>query len=66
MSTDANLHQIQLAEEKETLLITLYAKAQDYRSPHSILNDRAADEVVRSLDYDFSKFNSAGADNLTE
>lgn len=65
MSATPNLRPIHLTAEKETLLITLYARAQDYRSPHSILGDKAADEIVRSLDYDFSKFNSAGNDNLT-
>lgn len=43
-----------LKEEKETLFITLYAKAVDYRSRHSILHDHWADEMTRAVDYDFS------------
>ena len=36
-------HHVHLTREKETLLITLYAKALDYRSKHPILGDKAAD-----------------------
>ena len=49
-------HKIHLTGEKETLLIPLYAKALDSRSKNSILHDRKADEIVRSIDYDFGKF----------
>ncbi len=44
-----------LTEEKETLLITLYAKALDNRRESSILNDEKAEEMVRAIDYDFDK-----------
>jgi O-methyltransferase involved in polyketide biosynthesis len=44
-----------LTGEQETLVIPLYAKALDYRSPHPILNDATADEIVRQIDYDFEK-----------
>jgi len=46
---------VTLTREKETLLITLYAKAQESRFPDSLLNDRFAVEAVRKLDYDFAK-----------
>ena len=46
---------IQLTEEKETLLATLYAKALESRAPDSILGDTMADDVVRRIDYDFAK-----------
>jgi O-methyltransferase involved in polyketide biosynthesis len=58
-------HHVHLTKEKETLLITLYAKALDYRSKHPILGDKAADELVRSIDYDFAKFKGFGNDNIT-
>lgn len=51
-----NRVKIRLTEEKATLLITLYAKALDYRSPASVLDDRLADEVVNRIDYDFDAF----------
>ena len=51
---------IQLTEEKSTLFITLYAKALDSRSPNSILHDRAADEILRRLDLDPSKYKGFG------
>ncbi|HVU54163.1 MAG TPA: class I SAM-dependent methyltransferase [Puia sp.] len=54
------LTKIQLTEEKETLLITLYAKALDYRSGHSILHDKAADEILRNLNIDPAKYQGYG------
>lgn len=54
---------ISLTEEKATLLITLYAKAMDYRSKHPVLNDKKADEILRSVDYDFEKFVSFDKNN---
>ena len=38
---------------QKTLLITLYAKALDSRSTHSILHDEKAYEIVKAIDYDF-------------
>lgn len=51
---------INLTQEKETLFITLYAKALDSHARHSILKDKIADELIRSIDYDFSKHNKFG------
>jgi len=34
-----SLSETRLTEEKETLFITLYAKALDYRSKNSVLQD---------------------------
>ena len=44
-----------------TLLIPLYAKALDYRSPRSILGDASADRIVRSLDADFEAVGGRGS-----
>jgi len=49
-----------LTEEKETLFITLYAKALDYRSKYSVLQDKAAEDILRSVNYDFSKYSPVG------
>ncbi|WP_249123928.1 hypothetical protein [Saccharopolyspora erythraea] len=38
-----------------TMLCTLYLRACESRSPHSILGDRAADEAVRRIDYNFAR-----------
>lgn len=46
---------VSLTEEKQTLLITLYAKAEESRLPDSLLQDRFAAEIVRRIDYDFSR-----------
>ena len=46
---------IALTEVKETLLITLYAKARDSILPGSALRDRWAAEAVSRIDYDFRK-----------
>lgn len=53
-------HKINLEEEKETLLITLQAKALDSCSSKTILNDKKANEIVQMIDYDFEKLNSFG------
>jgi O-methyltransferase involved in polyketide biosynthesis len=42
---------------EESLWLTLCARALDNRSPHPILGDATADEVVRTLDYDYGKLN---------
>ncbi len=44
-----------LTEEKETLLITLFAKAGESRLPDSLLSDTFAAEAVRRIDYDFAR-----------
>jgi O-methyltransferase involved in polyketide biosynthesis len=56
--------QIRLTPVQETLLITLYAKAIDNRSRNPLLHDTKADELVGLIDYDFTKLNSWGNDNL--
>jgi O-methyltransferase involved in polyketide biosynthesis len=53
-------HKINLEKEKETLLITLYAKALDSRSKNPILNDTKAEEIVNMIDYDFDKVSGFG------
>lgn len=62
----ASVHktQIHLTQVQETLLITLYAKAVDNRSKNPVLHDAKADEMVGRIDYDFTKLNSWGNDNL--
>ena len=62
----ASIHktQIHLSKVQETLLITLYAKAIDNRSRAPILHDAKADQLVGVIDYDFTKLNSWGNDNL--
>ena len=55
------INEAQLTDEKETLFITLCAKALDYRSKHSILKDRAADDLVRKVDLDLSKYGALAA-----
>lgn len=54
------IHRIHFAKEKETLLITLYGKALDSRSKKSILNDKKADQIVKSIDYDFEGVKNLG------
>jgi len=58
---------VQLTGVKETLLMTLYAKALDNRLEKPILNDQKADEMVNAIDYDFEKLIPKGefrGDNL--
>jgi O-methyltransferase involved in polyketide biosynthesis len=58
------MHKIQLTEEKATLLMTLYAKSQDYKSERSILKDKKAYEICCSIEYDFTKLNQFNFGNL--
>ena len=53
-------NKIQLTEEKATLFITLYAKAKDNCSKHSILNDETAEVIIKTVDYNFLEYNSFG------
>jgi O-methyltransferase involved in polyketide biosynthesis len=46
---------VTLTEEKETLLITLFAKAGESHLPDSLLSDTFAAEAVRWIDYDFAR-----------
>jgi O-methyltransferase involved in polyketide biosynthesis len=42
---------------EDSLFLTLCARALDNRSQHPILGDVTADEIVRTLDYDYGRFN---------
>jgi len=48
---------IQLGRVQETLLVPLYARALDSLHKRPILNDPKAVEMVRSIDWDFRRFN---------
>jgi O-methyltransferase involved in polyketide biosynthesis len=43
---------------EDSLFLTLCCRALDNRSPHPILADATADEVVRTLDYDYGRFHA--------
>jgi O-methyltransferase involved in polyketide biosynthesis len=40
---------------EDSLWLTLCCRALDSRSPHPILGDAMADEIVRSLEYDYGQ-----------
>jgi O-methyltransferase involved in polyketide biosynthesis len=46
---------VSLTREKETLLITLWAKAGESLLPDSLLKDRFAAEAAARIDYDFAR-----------
>ncbi len=50
---------IVLTEEKETLLIPLYGKAQENKKEKPILADKKAAEIINEIDYDFSSLQIA-------
>ena len=43
----------------ETLLIPLYMRAKESRRKHPILDDKAAEQLADSLEYDYSRFDGA-------
>ncbi|MDG9726803.1 class I SAM-dependent methyltransferase [Streptomyces sp. DH41] len=45
-----------LGTVQETLLIPLYARAVENRKEHALLRDPRAEEIVVSIDYDFTRF----------
>jgi hypothetical protein len=49
------MEKVRFTEEKATNLATLYGRALDYRSADPVLGDKAADDAVRRIDFDFSK-----------
>jgi O-methyltransferase involved in polyketide biosynthesis len=49
------MEKVAFTEEKATMLATLYGRALDSREADPILGDRAADEAVRQIDYDFAR-----------
>lgn len=49
---------IELDEARETMLITLYEKAQDYEAKYSILHDKMAYETAKKLNADLTKYES--------
>ncbi|WP_406217701.1 class I SAM-dependent methyltransferase [Streptomyces decoyicus] len=53
---------VQLTEEKETLLATLYGRAIDSRAKNPILGDTTAADIVRRLDYDFTRMRLSPGD----
>lgn len=45
---------VHLTKEKETMLITLYAKAIESQSKDPIIHDPVAEAAIRRIDYDFN------------
>ena len=53
-----------LAQEKETLLITLYGRAVDNHQTHPILADKTSEDVIHRIDYDFRKLKTTAGDRF--
>ncbi|MEV8549124.1 class I SAM-dependent methyltransferase [Streptomyces glaucescens] len=53
---------IRLTGVHETLLATLQARALDNRQPRPVLGDATAEELLRRIDYDFSRIRTATKD----
>lgn len=48
-----------LTDVPETMLITLWAKAEETKRADALLRDEKAREIMEKIDYDFSKFKNA-------
>ena len=48
-----------LSDVPETMLITLWAKAEETKRTDALLHDEKAAEIVNKIEYDFSKFKKA-------
>ncbi|GAA2258732.1 tetracenomycin C synthesis protein [Streptomyces ruber] len=51
--------EVPLGTVQETLLIPLYGRAVENRKPEPALRDPRAEEIVASVDYDFSRFDDS-------
>jgi O-methyltransferase involved in polyketide biosynthesis len=51
-----NMRSEQLTGVPETLLMTLYHRALETQRPDGIIRDRPAVEIVKQIDYDFTRF----------
>jgi O-methyltransferase involved in polyketide biosynthesis len=60
MAEPTDAQKVDLKGTPATLFVTLYAKALDYRSPHPILNDEHAHQIVEQIDYDFERVTGFG------
>jgi O-methyltransferase involved in polyketide biosynthesis len=63
-SDSDSTHAVDLTGAQKTLLITLYAKALDSRSKHSLLHDEKAYEIVKAIDYNFESTAGFGNHNI--
>ncbi|RSN35524.1 class I SAM-dependent methyltransferase [Amycolatopsis sp. WAC 01416] len=59
------MEKVRFTEEKATMLATLYGRALDARSDRPILGDKAADEAVKQIDYDFGSLGVTADMGLT-
>ena len=59
MAEEQNKEKIQLGGVEETLLIPLYARAVEAMKENARVKDEKALEIMNSIDYDFSKFQSS-------
>ena len=48
-----------LTDVPETMLITLWAKAEETKRADALLHDKKAVEIIDKIEYDFSKFSKA-------
>ena len=55
---------IKLEGVMETMLITLDARARDYKAEKSILKDKKSYEMVDMIDYDFDSFNKEKVNHM--
>jgi methyltransferase (TIGR00027 family) len=67
MASDTNKIRVDLSGVPETMLATLYARALDADCQHPFLGDTYARDLVRQLDYDWSKtsINARNAPSVT-
>ena len=56
---------LKLKGVQETMIIPLWARAVELKQPHPIIKDHKAVDIVRNLDYKFSKLDSEWATQLS-
>lgn len=56
---------LKLKGVQETMIIPLWARAVEFEQSHPIIKDHKAVEIIRNLDYNFSKLNNEWATQLS-
>ncbi|VEP17544.1 Tetracenomycin C synthesis protein homolog [Hyella patelloides LEGE 07179] len=56
---------IDLGTIQETLLITLWARAEEFKRSDSIISDRHSAEIISAIDYDFTRLNPSNSTQVS-
>ena len=65
MNTKTEKIKIDLGTIQETLLVPLWARAEEFQRSDSIIRDRASTEIIAAIDYDFARLNLSESEGIS-